>query len=101
MSGYELNHWSKLVADFGFPILALLSLGFFIWHIWKWMRTDVSPKLAEAGASFGKLSKQVEALDNDLIRLNIKLRILLKEHEKLEKLEKELAEFKNILKANK
>lgn len=98
MSGYELNHFSKLIADFGFPVIALLSLGFFIWHIWKWMRNDVAPKMSEAGASFGKLSKQVEALDNDLIRLNVKLRILLKEHEKLEKLEKELKEFKDILK---
>jgi hypothetical protein len=98
MSGYELNHFSKLIADFGFPMVALLSLGFFIWHIWNWMRKDISPKITEAGSSFSKLSKQVEALDNDLIRLNVKLRILLKEHEKLEKLEKELIEFKNTLK---
>lgn len=79
MSGYEFQHWADVVTKFGFSLIAIVGLGFFVWHIWKWVTTKVNPALGEVGASLGKLKKQVQALDNDMIRLNMKLKILIQE----------------------
>jgi hypothetical protein len=64
MSGYEFQHWADVIGKFGFSLIALIGLGFFVWHV---------------GASLGKLKKQIQSLDNDMIRLNMKLKILIQE----------------------
>ena len=79
MSGYEFKHWADLIAKFGFSLIALIGLGFFVWWIWKWVTNIVLPALSECGGSLGKLKKQIQALDNDMIRLNMKLKILIQE----------------------
>ena len=79
MSGYEFQHWADIVSKFGFSLIAIIGLGFFVWHIWKWITKKVNPALGEVGASLGKLKKQIQALDNDMIRLNMKLKILIQE----------------------
>ena len=79
MSGYEFQHWADVVAKFGFSLIALIGLGFFVWHIWKWVTNTVNPALGDCGGSLVKLKKQVQALDNDMIRLNMKLKILIQE----------------------
>lgn len=79
MSGYEFQHWADLVSKFGFSLIALIGLGFFVWHIWKWVTTKVNPALNGVGSSLGKLKKQIQSLDNDMIRLNMKLKILIQE----------------------
>ena len=76
MSGHEFQHWADIVAKFGFSLIALIGLAFFVWHIWKWVTTKVNPALGQVGASLGKLKKQIQTLDKDMIRLNTKLNIL-------------------------
>ena len=78
MSGYEFQHWADVIGKFGFSLIALIGLGFFVWHIWKWVTTKVNPALGDVGASLGKLKKQIQSLDNDMIRLNMKLKFLFK-----------------------
>jgi len=90
MSGYEFSHWADVIAKFGFPVIALIGLGSFIWYIWKWVTQKVNPSLDKAGASLGKLKKQIQALDNDMIRLDMKLKILIQERHIIDKNKKEL-----------
>ena len=85
MSGYEFQHWADVIAKFGFSLIALIGLGFFVWHIWKWVTNVVNPVLDDCGSSLGKLKKQVQALDNDMIRLNMKLKILIQERHIIDK----------------
>ena len=79
MSGYEFQHWADTISKFGFSLIALIGLGFFVWHIWKWVTTKVNPALSDVSSSLGKLKKQIQSLDNDMIRLNMKLKILIQE----------------------
>lgn len=79
MSGHEFQHWADIVSKFGFSLIAIIGLGFFVWHIWRWITTKVNPALSQVGASLGKLKKQVQTLDKDMIRLNTKLKILIEE----------------------
>ena len=79
MSGRDFTFWADTIQTFGFPVIALLLTGYFIWYIWKWVTKEVKPALSQAGGSLGKLRKQIQALDNDMIRLNMKLKILIQE----------------------
>ena len=94
MSGFEFNHWADVIAKFGFPVIALIGLGSFIWYIWKWVTTKVNPALGNAGGSLGKLKKQIQSLDNDMIRLNMKLKILIQERYIVDKHRKEIEQTK-------
>ena len=85
MSGFEFNHWSDVIAQYGFPVIAMIGLGYFIWYIWKCVTKEVKPALSKCGSSLGKLKKQVQALDNDMIRLSVKLKILIQERQVIDK----------------
>jgi hypothetical protein len=54
--------------------------------------TKVNPALSLAGSSLGKLKKQIQSLDNDMIRLNMKLKILIQERHIVDKHRKETIE---------
>ena len=79
MSGRDFTFWAATIQTFGFHVIALLLPGYFIWYIWKWVTKEVKPALGAAGGSLGKLKKQIQALDNDMIRLDMKLKILIQE----------------------
>jgi hypothetical protein len=79
MAGHEFERWANIISTYGFPVIALLLTGYFIWYIWGWVTKEVKPSLSKCGSSLGKLKRQVQALDNDMIRLNMKLKILIQE----------------------
>ena len=85
MSGRDFQYWADVIGTYGFPVIALLLTGYFIWYIWKWVTKEVKPALGSAGSSLSKLKKQIQALDNDMIRLNMKLKILVQERHILDK----------------
>lgn len=65
----------ELVNKYGFPIIAAGGMGYFIYFIWMWTTTEVSPVLADANKTLIGLIDRVRRLDNDLIRLNQKLKM--------------------------
>ena len=65
----------ELVNKYGFHIIAAGGMGYFIYFIWMWTTTQVSPVLADANKTLIGLIDRVRRLDNDLIRLNQKLRM--------------------------
>ena len=79
MGAHDFQHWADIFSKYGFPVVALLLTGYFIWYIWGWVTKEVKPALSQCGSSLGKLKKQIQALDNDMIRLDMKLKILIQE----------------------
>ncbi len=67
----------ELVNKYGFPIIAACGMGYLIHYVWKWATTQVKPMLGEANTVLIALIDRVRMLDNDLIRLNQKLNIIL------------------------
>jgi len=65
------------IKDFGFPVVAAMGLGYFIYYIWKWVTETIDPILGETQFTLIKLVDRVRMLDNDLIRLNMKLSMVL------------------------
>ena len=72
----------QLVSDYGFPIIAAVAMGYFIYFIWTWVSTKVDPVIGDSHITLIKLIDRVRMLDNDLIRLNAKLDMILQEREK-------------------
>ena len=82
--GNSLNI-GEIVSTYGFPIIAAAAMGYFIFFIWKWVTDSVDPVIGESHMTLIALIDRVRMLDNDLIRLNAKLDMILQEQERNEK----------------
>lgn len=72
------------IKDFGFPIVAAMGLGYFVYYVWKWVTTEIKPVLGEANTTLIKLVDRIRMLDNDMIRLNTKLSMVLEYKDEIE-----------------
>ena len=83
---------AQLIADFGFPVVMVVGLGYFVYFIWTTVTEEVEPALEEMKATIIRLTDSLRLLDQDQIRLAVKLQTL----EKREKqMQNETAEPKN------
>jgi hypothetical protein len=89
---------TQAIKDFGFPIIAAMGMGYFIFFIWKWVTETINPVIGETMGTLIKLVDRVRMLDNDMIRINMKLSMVL-EHKGVldETLNKEQKEVLNDL----
>ena len=65
---------TNIIQDYGFPIVAVFFLAYFIYFLWKFITTEITPKLASTSATLIKLIDRVRMMDNDLIRLDTKIK---------------------------
>ena len=68
-----------LINTYGFPIVASMGLGYFIYYVWKWVTEEVDPVIEESHMTLIALIDRVRMLDNDLIRLKTKLDMILQQ----------------------
>ena len=66
-----------LINKYGFPIVAAGGMGYFVYYVWVWATTEVKPVLSEANTVLIALIDRIRMLDNDLIRLNQKVNVVL------------------------
>ena len=67
-----------LIADFGFPVVAVVGLGYFIYYVWKYINTEIKPALGEMHMQLIRVIDQFRMLDQDLIRLQQKVNVVLR-----------------------
>lgn len=67
----------ELVNKYGFPIVAAGGLGYFVYYVWQWVTTEIKPVTGEASKVLIDLIDRIRMLDNDLIRLNQKVNVIL------------------------
>lgn len=70
------------IKTLGFPIVAAIGLGYFVYYVWTWVTKEIKPVLGEANKTLIALIDRVRMLDNDLIRLNVKLNMILEQQKK-------------------
>ena len=77
----------QIVAEFGFAITAVIGLAYFIYYIWNFVSEKIDPKVEEMHIQLIRVIDQVRMLDNDLIRLQEKVNVVLeyKENEQRRK----------------
>ena len=67
----------ELVKQYGFPIVASVGMGYFVWFIYKFVTDKLMPLIGETNVILIALIDRVRMLDNDLIRLNQKVSVVL------------------------
>ena len=78
---------SQLIADFGFPTVAMVGLGYFVYFVWATITKVINPTIKDMHMTIIKLIDQVRMLDNDMIRLQQKVNTVLqmRENERMKK----------------
>ena len=69
--------FAELVKQYGFPIVAAVGMGYFVWFIYKFVTDRLMPLIGETNVILIALIDRVRMLDNDLIRLNQKVSVVL------------------------
>jgi len=68
----------SLISDYGFPIVAVFFLAYFIWYLYNYIVKEIKPKLGSTSTTLIALIDRVRMLDNDLIRLKTKVETMAK-----------------------
>ena len=73
------------IQQFGFPIVAMVGLGYFVYFVWTTITENIDPAIEEIKMTILQLIDQIRMLDNDMIRLQKKLDTVLqlKENERI------------------
>ena len=101
-----MSAFADWVNQYGFPIVAAVGLGYFIYYIWVWATTKVKPVISGAMVDLIDLVDRIRMLDNDMIRLTQKLQSVLEfkeEYEKMtgKKMDIELDDIQELMKKKK
>ena len=68
---------AELIKQYGFPIVASVGMGYFVYFIYKFVTDKLMPLIGETNVILIALIDRVRMLDNDLIRLNQKVNVVL------------------------
>jgi uncharacterized protein YoxC len=63
----------QLVDDFGFPVVMVIGLGYFVYFVWQTISNKIDPAVDEMKATIIRLTDQLRLLDQDMIRLKEKV----------------------------
>ena len=76
---------AQLIADFGFPVVMVMGLGYFVYYVWQTITNVIDPSIQEIKSTIIRLTDQLRLLDQDMIRLQQKVNTVLelKEENKL------------------
>ena len=77
-----MEEFADLINKYGFPIVAAGGLGYFVYYVWKWVTEEIDPVISESNKVLIELIDRIRMLDNDLIRLNQKVNVILSLREK-------------------
>ena len=74
----------QLISEYGFPVVMSVGLGYFIYYVWWFIGEHIEPELEKQHFALIKVFDQVRMLDQDMIRLQQKVNVVLeyKENEK-------------------
>jgi hypothetical protein len=78
---------AQAISDYGFPIVMAVGMGYFIYYIWWFIGEKIDPALEKMHFALIRVIDQTRMLDQDLIRLQQKVDVVLeyRENEKKRK----------------
>ena len=74
----------QLVSDFGFPVVMVVGLGYFVYFVWQTITNEIDPAVENMKTTIIRLTDQLRLLDQDMIRLQEKVNTALELKEKNE-----------------
>ena len=76
---------AQAISDYGFPIVMSVGLGYFIYYVWWFIGEHIEPQIEKMHFALIKVIDQVRMLDQDLIRLQQKVNVVLEMKDNLKK----------------
>lgn len=73
----EITGVAGLINQYGFPIVMMVGLGYFIYFIWSFIGEHIDPALEEMHMALIKVIDKTRMLDQDMIRLQQKVNVVL------------------------
>lgn len=73
-----------LINDYGFPIILAVGMGYFIYYVWQFISNELEPELEKMHFQLIRLIDQIRMLDQDMIRLQQKVNVVLEYKERQE-----------------
>ena len=67
----------QIVGEFGFPIVMVVGLGYFVYFVWQTITNIIDPAVQDMKATIIRLTDQLRLLDQDMIRLQEKVNTVL------------------------
>lgn len=67
----------QLIADFGFPVVMVVGLGYFVYYVWQTITNTIDPSIQDMKKTIIRLTDQLRLLDQDMIRLQEKVNTVL------------------------
>ena len=94
----EATGVAAIIGDYGFPIVMMVGLGYFIYFIWNFINEHIDPALEEMHMALIRVIDKTRMLDQDMIRLQQKVNVVLEYREKEKILEdaREKAALKKV-----
>jgi hypothetical protein len=71
-----------LIEQYGFTTVAIVGMAYFVFYIWKFINEELDPKLEEMHMGLIRLIDQIRMLDQDMIRLQEKVKVVLEYRER-------------------
>jgi hypothetical protein len=68
---------TALIKQYGFPIVSSVGMGYFVYFIYKFVTDKLMPLIGETNTILIALIDRIRMLDNDLIRLQQKVSVVL------------------------
>ena len=78
-----------LIEQYGFTTVAIVGMAYFVFFIWKFINEQLDPKLEEMHMGLIRLIDQIRMLDQDMIRLQEKVKVVLEYRERQKKINRE------------
>jgi|TARA_B110000444_G_C18761173_1_gene557667 hypothetical protein len=73
---------AQLVNEYGFPIVMMVGLGYFIYFIWHFISEHIEPEIEKMHFALIRVIDQTRMLDQDMIRLQQKVNVVLEYRER-------------------
>lgn len=73
----DLNTIAKIINAYGFPIIETMGIAYILYYVWIWTTTKVKPVISEVNTVLIALIDRIRLLDNDMLRLNQKVNVVL------------------------
>lgn len=67
----------QIVGDFGFPVVMVVGLGYFVYFVWQTITNIIDPAVQDMKTTIIRLTDQLRLLDQDMIRLQEKVNTVL------------------------
>tara|TARA_B100000085_G_C18518801_1_gene502810 strand:+ start:395 stop:676 length:282 start_codon:yes stop_codon:yes gene_type:complete len=71
----------SLIQDYGFPTVMVIGLGYYVYFVWNFVSEQIEPEVEKMHMQLIKLIDQVRMLDQDMIRLQQKVDVILEMRE--------------------